>query len=197
MAVPPVIGVYVYKGGSWQRANAGTPTGYSGPQVRQAGVWNNCIRVRARASSVWQYCWVNIDGEINITTQDNTSIDFSFDPPYSARVDYWINDDGTVDVRADPGSYPTRTEVSSWRNYDCGRTYQYRFIENGPDLWTYHNTLNTWADISGDPAFGVSITFAGDASCSMTVGIREKVSAPAGGHDSANFYADVSAGLGG
>ena len=193
MAVPNVIGVYVRQAGVWERANGGTPIGYSGPQVRQAGVWNNCNLVRAKASSVWQYCWVTINGEINITNQDNLAIDLS--SPYDARVDYWINDDGTIDVRATPGSYATRTEVDTWRNYDCGRTYQARFIENGPDLWTYHPTLNTWADISGDPSFGISITFVGDATCSMTVGIREKVSAPAGGHDSATFAADVSAGL--
>lgn len=196
MTTPNVIGVYVYKGGGWQRTNAGTPTGYSGPQVYKAGAWWNCLKVRAKASSVWQHCWVNIDYEVTGFGQSSyvgDSIDIS--SPYSAEVQFWINSDGSIDAQENPGSYPTRTEISGWRAYDCGRTYEVKYVETlgAFNPWDTHPTLDTYG--TSWSTFNIAINTNTLKQCKMTVYIRHQ--ATASNEISAEFTAYVEGGFGG
>lgn len=194
MAVPNVIGTYVRQGGVWERANAGTPEGFSGPQVRQGGTWHNALRVYGKASGVWQTCWVNIDREIELGNFLEDDLDV-FNPPFFCRVDFWVNGDGTVDSDTENSTPNTRSEIGTWRDYDCGREYEIKLEEDtGPGFfaWTTHPPLDTWialTDPSTDRQFGFESTSPGVRQAKMLVRIREKVSAPSGGNDSGNFTA--------
>lgn len=194
MAVPNVIGTYVRQGGVWERANAGTPEGFSGPQVRQGGVWENALIVYAKASAVWQTCWVNIDGELELAPQSRNSFDF-FSPPFFSRVDFWFNGDGTIDAASVNGTPGSRAEVATWRDFDCGREYEIKFdedISGFNDPWTTHPTLDTWialTDPSTDRQFALENNSPGERHAEMDVRIRETVSAPVGGNEQGLFEA--------
>lgn len=201
MALPTVIGVYSRQAGVWERANGGTPAGFRGVYSRQGGVWEPCSPVYARASGVWEYCWLTVDGEIDLVNFSKFSFDFG--SPGSARVDYWLNYDGTIDGRALPGIPTGREEIGQWRYYDNGREYQIKFEEDiSPfftDPWTVHPTLDTWLNwtsISTDYTFYKSVGGAtsGAAQSGMYVRIRETVGAAAGGNDIGEFKATVEYG---
>lgn len=179
-----VVGVFVRQAGVWERANGGTPTGFSGPQVRQAGVWNNCVVVESYIGG-WQVSWVNIDGEISIEDNSKSASD-PVGPPWSASVTFNFNGD---DVGGE-----------DWRDYDCGRDYEIKFTEDlsgSWDPWTTHPTLATWLDFTDpdtDYSFSREVSFQASFQSKMEVRIREKVSAPSAGNDVGEFTGFVEAG---
>ena len=180
MAIAKTIGVYVYQGG-WQRANAGTPTGYAGVSVVSGG-WQNIIFAHANNGS-WQVTWCNINGELSPTSYSATDFDIS---PYSISCEVQINTNGSVD-RINDGA--NQDNIATWRTYDCGRDYQYYVERSTPfeaaaDLYA-EPTLNTWLDMA-TLTFGQSDVGTGNYfdENNWVVKFREKVSAPAGGHES-------------
>ena len=190
------VGVYTRVAGVWERCNDGTPTGFSGPQTRVAGVWENCVTVETKQSNNWEICWVNIDGEIDI----QVLLDFGSDAtsPYSSTCQAIFESDGDFGFRsynnnaAAPG-YTYRSD--QWRKYDCGRDYQIKWEEDnssGGVSFSRSPTLaeNTWADLSTTYTFTGTLntgTSFGNGSYGFTVRIREKVSAPSAGNDSASI----------
>jgi hypothetical protein len=193
MALPTTVGIYVRQGGVWERANAGTPTGFSGPQVRQAGVWENASSVQTKVSGTWEFGWVNIDGEINL--QDVFTSDFDVSP-YTLSAFIRYNPDGTID-RKHNGTITN--DYTQWRYYDCGREYEIWFETSiGSSYITSEPTLDTWLTFTDG---GTSKSVATDDTgigffvdiAEWTVRIREAVSAPAGGNDLGNARCTISA----
>lgn len=191
MVLPDVIGVYVRQAGVWERANAGTPEGFSGPQVRQSGTWQNCEVVSGKASAVWETCWVNIDGELDVPP-NVTSFDFDLSPyVLFAGVDY--NGNGTIDLWQ---SGSLTNEYDNWRAFDCGRDYEILFEHTSGDLSEVDPTLDTWLNLTDPPT---NHTFTDSQSGTgfftklgvYTVKIREKVSAPVGGNATGTYTFDV------
>ena len=177
------IGLYTRVAGVWERVNAGTPEGFSGPQVKNAGVWKNSVVVHAQASAVWRICWVNIDGEINVGAYTASDFDIS---PYNVDAYIDINSDGSVD-RKNFGT--VANNYSNWRQYDCGRDYQYYVERSSPfgdaGYLFAEPALTTWTDLTGTITFGGSRSGSGNLFLryNWNVKIREKVSAPSSGND--------------
>lgn len=159
-----VIGIYTRQAGVWQRCNGGTPGGFSGPQVNAGGTWFNCDDVHYYAGA-WQYVWRNINGEIGPGFY--SASDSSVGSPWS--VDCWISPqiDGSVDRKHNQS---TQTNWSSWRLYDCGRSYQWYFSRAGgatyvidePPLLVWnapHNNGRCWISNSGTGFFGTTKTW--------------------------------------
>lgn len=196
MAVPAVIGVYVRQAGVWERANAGTPEGFSGPQVYQTG-WKNCVEVRAKASSVWQYSWVNIDGEINLSAQSAVAEEISVGPTWFIEGGFQFQNDGEIFRQQNPGT-PNETVWTyraNWRNYDCGRDYEIKFERSSGIPADTEPGLDTWLNFT-NPASGPYEVYESESGVTdetyifgnvYNVRIREKVSAPAAGNDNALF----------
>lgn len=191
--MPTLIGVYVHNGASFVRANAGIPEGFSGPQVHNGSSFVNAEVVSAYASG-WKTAWVNIDGEVGVFDQLLTSLDFA--APGSAKAQYWVNSDGTIDGQAIPGSPVIRTEISTWRNFDVGRDYEALFSEvltGGFEAWDTHPTLNVWTSLTNPDN---DFTYIGEETVfqqenRMLFKVREKVSAPVGGNDQAFHDTDL------
>lgn len=182
MATAKTIGVYVYQGG-WKRANAGTPTGYAGVSVFSGG-WQNIIFAHAYASG-WQVCWCNINGELSPTAYSATDFDLS---PWNLVAEVEIQPDGSVDRI---NNSLNQDNIATWRTYDCGRDYQYYVERSTPFTLSEGGiyaepTLNTWIDISVVIRFGWSDNGTGfmiNKENNWNIKFREKVSAPAGGHE--------------
>lgn len=180
MATAKVIGVYVYQGG-WKRANAGTPTGYAGCFVYSGG-WQNCNFVHAN-NGAWQVTWCNINGELSPTNYQATDFDIS---PWNLTAEIEFQTDGSMD-RINNGV--NQDNYATWRTYDCGRDYQYYVERSTPfDLGTglySEPTLNTWLDMEL-LRFGWARSGTGfflQKENNWNVKFREKVSAPAAGHE--------------
>lgn len=150
-----IIGVFVYQSG-WQRANGGTPTGFSGPQVRRSGSWTNCVDVQANVSNVWKETWVNVNGEVSAPTfNDFTAKDFDISP-YVVDAYVEMNADGSVD-RKNLGN--VTNNYSEWRLFDCGRTKQYHVLEDTNytgSIVVTEPTKGQWLDFSSTLTFECS-----------------------------------------
>lgn len=184
-----VVGIYVRVAGIWERVNGGTPIGYSGPQVRQAGNWEN-VDIALTYTTFWRGIWANIDGEIGVGNLLIRSEDFS--APALTKVQYWINSNGSIDGQAIPGSPASRSSISTWRQFDVGREYEARFEEvlSGSFVaWDNHPGLNVWGNLT-DPATGYTYDYEVSSQASrenrMIFKVREKVTAPFVGHDQGN-----------
>lgn len=189
-----VVGVFVRQGGTWQRANGGTPTGFSGPQVRDGGLWRNCLTVETYQSG-WKICWVNIDGELSVGEYSRSDFDIS---PYSVAAGVQFTPDGDVETRVLGGSW-TDTG-SNWRIYDCGRDYEfYSEYDSGPtgdivaeptrDTWlnfTSTSTTHTYEKSDSGTGFLNSRT-------DWSIRIRESVSAPSAGNDTGTVWIRLDA----
>lgn len=194
MAIAPVVGVYTRALGVWERCNAGTPTGFSGPQTRVAGSWVNMLTVETKQSNVWEICWVNIDGELNVGNYFADDFDIS---PYNVSAYVTFQTNGNVS-RLQFGQ--VQTYHSSWRSYDCGREYELKSeLDSGGiniveeplprDTWltfTDGGTAKTWWRSKSGTGFLFS-----DAQ--WTVRLREAVSAPASGNDIGTVHVDLEA----
>lgn len=186
------VGIYVRQAGVWERANAGTPEGFSGPQVHSGSVFVNSSNVRTYASSVWNYCWVNIDGEINLLNYTCNDFDLS---PYSLSAWFRFNNDGTIDRK----NFGTVTDTyANWRTYDCGRDYEIKFEAASPGNYDEPLTTGSWLNLT-NPAAGPYIVGASKSGIGFLnvsevqdVRIREKVSAPAGGNDIGTMTSIIS-----
>jgi hypothetical protein len=182
MATATPIGVFTRVAGVWERVNAGTPEGFSGPQVRQGGSWSNALNVQGYASG-WNYCWVNIDGEISFNTAQASDFDIS---PYTVQADLRFQTDGSIDRLHND---TVTTEYSQWRFYDCGREYEIYFDRTTPGTYvTAEPTLTTWLTFTDGGS--QKVVSSGATGIGFFVGIerwdvkfRESVSAPAGGND--------------
>lgn len=178
------IGVFAYQSG-WQRCNDGTPTGFRGVYAHNGSGWQPCITVETYQSG-WQYCWVTIDGELNVGTYSRTDFDLS---PYSVAAGVRFHYDGDVETRVLGGSWTDNS--ADWRLYDNGRDYQLKsetptgssaYIVDEPtrDTWlnfTSTNTIHTWERSHSSTGFLNSRT-------DWVVRVREQVSAPSSGNDS-------------
>lgn len=194
MAVPSVIGVFARVSGVWQRVNGGVPEGFSGPQVHNGSSFVNSVVVSGFASSAWRTTWVNIDGEIGVFDKLLTSLDFA--APGSAKAQYWVNSDGTIDGQAIPGAPASRTEIATWRQFNVGRDYAALFSEvltGGFAAWDTHPTLNVWTSLTNP---NNDFTYSAEELVfqqenRMLFKVREKVSAPVGGNDQAFYDTDL------
>ena len=204
------IGIYTRQAGVWERCNAGTPEGFSGPQVRQGGTWQNIVVGYAKASAVWKECWVNIDGEIELSNVFTLFASDTSGPSYQCTCQWYFDSDGSFLYRAynNNNPPPTYTEVSGeWRKFDNGRTYQIWYDitdQSGPATWSTSPSLaeTTWDDLDTDQLlqfqdtyFDTNPFFSRISSVSFTVRIREKVSAPSGGNDTATMGGNINMGL--
>lgn len=152
-----VIGVWVHNGSGWVRANGGTPEAFSGPQVKNSGLWKNCQWVHANASSVWKVCWTNINGEITggSTVGNWTAEDFDISP-YVVNCYVDINADGSID-RLNNGT--VFNNYSKWRDYDCGRTIQFHCLEDvnySVNYVTNQPTKGVWFDFTVTQVFSAT-----------------------------------------
>lgn len=170
-----IIGVFVYQSG-WQRANGGTPTGFSGPQVKRSGSWTNCQDVQVNVSNVWNKTWVNVNGEvIGPTFNDFTASDFDFSPyAVSAWVEY--NADGSVDRK---NNQIVQNNWSEWRVFDCGRTKQYHVLEDTNytgSIVVTEPTKSTWIDMTSTITFECSKVGSGflNTDCGWATYFRDK-----------------------
>lgn len=187
-----VIGVYTRVAGVWERVNAGTPEGFSGPQTRQGGTWENAANVRTRQSGVWEFSWTNIDGELNAKNESAFDFDLS---PYNLSAWLRYNGDGSMD-RKHNGTITNG--FSSWRPFDCGREYEIYFEDADPGNRELSLTRNTWLALT-DPSTNYIVGSSADGSGylfsteTQLVRIREKVSAPSLGNDSATITTEINA----
>ena len=153
MAAAKLIGVYARQAGVWERCNGGTPTGFSGPQVKATGSWRNCDWVHGKASSAWQVTWTNINGEVPAPDMGNFySEDFDFSP-YVLFASMIIKSNGSV-TRSINGT--TQSDYTSWRDYDCGRAKEWHVLRDTNYSGTYNTTeptLSTWSNVSGSLTF--------------------------------------------
>lgn len=192
MADQPIVGAYVRDAGVWKRANAGTPEGFSGPQVYKSAAWENSLVVYGNASAAWQTCWVPIPGELNF--QNFTSSDFDLSP-YTLDTLGRIRGDGGLD-RLVGGSL--LSNFAHWRLRDCGREYECYIEHNGGSTSDTTPTLSTWLALTdpdtdhviSDTETGTGVFFKNG---SYLVKLREKISAPAGGNTSAVYSFEMSA----
>lgn len=149
-----IIGTWVHNGTGWVRANGGTPEAFSGPQVKVGAAWQNCVKVHANASAVWNICWVNINYELNVPT-GWTAEDFDLSP-YFVQCYVDINPDGSVD-RLNNGA--VQNNYSSWRDYDNGRTIQFHCLEDvnySSAYVTSEPAKGVWGDFTATKAFSAS-----------------------------------------
>ena len=190
-----VIGAYVHNGAGWQRANAGSPTGRAGVFVRAPSQWDPCSNTYGKVSTTWYRTWTTIDGEIALTGLTKTATDTS--SPYGSYNQINFESDGDFGWRSynNNSGAPGYTYVSGqWRPYDCGRSYEMKWVENssnGSGVFTRSPALaeNTWSSLgtTRDYFWSVEGFTALPSRINFTVYIRETVSAPAGGDISATF----------
>ncbi len=202
-----VIGVYVRQAGVWERANAGLPEGFSGPQIRDPTKWQLSEVVYGRAAGSWETTWVNVNGEIQLDgpvfdTFNVQSDDFSFGfpPSYSVDAGFRFRATGEVDSGASPGSPAFYTKIYDWRLFDCGREYEIRFEGGGPDgPATTQPPLNTWLNFTDPATTRIIRAIQSDSGPGAefvsfqyiyVVRLREKVGG-GGGQVQANFQIDL------
>ena len=186
-----IIGIYTRVAGVWTRCNGGTPIGFSGPATKVAGVWEGDLYVASK-DTIWRPVWVNIDGEISIG--DATAQDFDISPYNVACGFKWLGSGGIQ--RDNNGS--GYVAYGSWRSYDCGRDYEIYFEHESAQVASGEPTLDTWLNLT-DPDTDHNLFDSKSGSGFLNrwayydVRIREKVSAPAGGNDIANYGMNLEA----
>ena len=169
-----VVGIYVRQASVWERANGGTPAGYSGPQVYKSAAWNNAVEVFGYPVTGWFACWGNIDNEL--LAQNRSSEDYDFTSPYFAEVGITV--EGAI------------ADDAGWRNYDCGREYEVQFVDQATHNLDTVPSLSSWLNLT-DPdtvhTFSSSRTAPGVESGDFDAIFREKA-VGGSGHKTADYH---------
>jgi hypothetical protein len=184
MTTPIAIGVYTKQAGVWERCNAGSPEGFAGVAIHTGLSFANADWVETKVSSVWTVTWTNIDGEINLPAMTAADFDIS---PYNLLAELSYKGDGEI-WRNHFGSGLSYS--TNWRDYDCGRDYEIYFEHDQNFTASTDPVLDSWLDLTDpdtDHLFSDADSGTGflDRKSWYFTKLREKVSAPAGGHATA------------